>query len=289
MLLDAVLPTPLLSVREPMLPYPDIDPILVSFGPLHIRWYGLMYLLGFCATYLLVKHQIRSVGFKPLRDQFENLNIVLILSVLVGGRLGYVLFYNLPYYLEHPLEIPATWTGGMSFHGAAIGLLLGGILFCRYKHIDFLKTADLYVATIPIGLGLGRIGNFINGELYGRVTDLPWGMAFPGAGPFPRHPSQLYEALLEGLLLFLVLWLVRKKPWQGRQLWPHGSLLAFFLIGYGLLRFFVEFAREPDSQIGFILSFFTMGQVLSGIMALAGALLWTILVRRSPSRITTGS
>lgn len=266
-----------------MLAYPDIDPVLFSIGPLQIRWYGLMYLLGFTASYFLVKRQIAAFSFAQLRDQFENLNVVLILSVIVGGRLGYVLFYNLPYYLEHPLEIPATWSGGMSFHGAAIGLLAGGLLFCRWQRINFLATADLYAATVPIGLGLGRIGNFINGELFGRPTTLPWGVVFPGGGPVARHPSQLYEALLEGVALFVLLWLVRKRPWQNRRWWPHGSILSLFLVGYGLVRFGVEFVRQPDPQVGLVFSVFTMGQILSGVMVAGGLGLWLwAAVRRRP-------
>ena len=233
-----------------ILVFPEIDPVIFQIGPLAVRWYGLMYVLGFFACYLLVRHQIREFSYRRLDAHFENINMVLILAVIIGGRLGYVLFYNLPYYLEHPLEIPATWSGGMSFHGGCLAALAGGWLYCRKKGIDFWTTADLYTATIPIGLGLGRIGNFINGELYGRVTDVPWAMVFPDGGPLPRHPSQLYEALLEGVLLFTILWAVRAKPWQNRRFWPHGSIFALFLSGYGCARFIVEWFREPDQQIG---------------------------------------
>ncbi len=258
------------------LTFPEIDPIIFSLGPLHVRWYGLMYVLGFFASYLLVRRQIREHKYQQLADHFENLNLVLILCVVIGGRLGYVLFYNLPYYLAHPLEIPATWSGGMSFHGACLTLIIGGWIFCRKNNLDFWKTADIYTATLPIGLGLGRIGNFINGELYGRITDLPWGMVFPGGGPFPRHPSQLYESFLEGFLLFVILWSVRKKPWQKNKYWPHGSIIALFLIGYGCFRIIVENFREPDQQIGYLFSFFTMGQLLSGFMVGCGLLIWII-------------
>jgi phosphatidylglycerol:prolipoprotein diacylglycerol transferase len=254
--------------------YPQIDPVIVSLGPLAIRWYGLMYLLGFVATWLLVKRQCREFGFTELEKEFENLNLVLILSVVVGGRLGYVLFYNFSYYLENPLEIPATWTGGMSFHGACATLIFAGWLFCKLKKIDYWKAADIYVATIPIGLCLGRIGNFINGELYGRVTEAPIGMVFPVAGALPRHPSQLYQAALEGLLLFLILWTVRKKPWQKLPAWPHGSILALFLILYGILRILVENFREPDAHLGFLFASVTMGQLLSLVMIACGTLLW---------------
>lgn len=254
-----------------MIAYPDIDPVIVHLGPLQIRWYGLMYVLGFIASYLLVRHQIRRFQLKELARHFENLNMALIISLIVGGRLGYVLFYNLSYYLQHPLEIVATWQGGMSFHGALLGLIAAGFFYCRRHHLDFWRTADIYVVTAPIGLGLGRIGNFINGELFGRVTDVPWGMVFPAGGPLPRHPSQLYECLLEGVLLFIILW--NLKNLQVKRRWPTGTMLVCFLIGYGVLRCFAELFREPDAQLGFLAAHLTMGQLLSGFMILAGGLL----------------
>ncbi len=262
-----------------MMTFPNIDPVIFGFGPLQVRWYGLMYVLGFTASYFLVLKQIRDFSYKALEPCFENLNLVLILSVVVGGRLGYVLFYNFSYYLQNPLEIPATWTGGMSFHGACIGCIIGGYLYTKKKNLNFWKCADLYVATIPIGLGLGRLGNFINGELFGRVSSVPWAMVFPGGGPLPRHPSQLYEMILEGALLFSILWLYRKKPWQQHRGWPHGSILCLFLIGYGAIRIFVEMFREPDLHIGFILGFLTRGQLLSGAMVFGGILLWKLRQR----------
>jgi phosphatidylglycerol:prolipoprotein diacylglycerol transferase len=254
-----------------MISYPNIDPVIVHFGPLQIRWYGLMYVLGFIASYLLVRRQISRFQLKDLDRHFENLNLVLIISLVVGGRLGYVLFYNLGYYLQHPLEIVATWQGGMSFHGALLGLLAAGFFYCRRHRLDFWRTADVYVVTVPIGLGLGRIGNFINGELFGRVTDLPWAMVFPGGGPLPRHPSQLYECLLEGVLLFIILWNLKNR--QVRRHWPSGSMLVCFLIGYGIMRWCVELFREPDAQLGFVVAHLTMGQLLSSAMILAGILL----------------
>ncbi len=254
--------------------FPNIDPVIFSIGPLYVRWYGLMYVLGFSASYFLVRRQIQALGYKQLEENFENLNLVLILCVVLGGRLGYVIFYNLDYYLTHPLEIPATWSGGMSFHGAVIGLSAGGWIFCRRKQLNFWKSADIYIVTIPIGLGLGRIGNFINGELYGRTTELPWGMVFPYGGPIPRHPSQLYELLLEGILLFLILWPLRNKPHAPGSSWPHGSLLALFLILYGIFRILVEFFREPDSHVGYLFDILTRGQVLSFMMILGGCLIW---------------
>lgn len=270
-----------------MLPlsYPEIDPIIFSLGPLHVRWYGVMYLLGFLASYILVKKQITEFSFRELGKHFENLNITLILCVILGGRLGYVIFYNPSYYLANPLEIPATWSGGMSFHGACLALCLGGYLFCRVTKLDFWKSADLYAATFPIGLFFGRIGNFINGELYGRVTDSQVGMIFPGGGPYPRHPSQLYEAMLEGVLLFIILWSLRKKPWQKGSGWPHGSIFSLFLIGYGCFRIVVEFFREPDQHIGFLVGVLTMGQLLSVVMIGCGAFIWSMRhqSRRNPN------
>jgi phosphatidylglycerol:prolipoprotein diacylglycerol transferase len=267
-----------------MLSYPSIDPVIVSLGPLKVRWYGLMYILGFLATYLLVKRQAIRFHCTHLLKNLDNLNLSLIIGVILGGRMGYVLFYNLPYYLKHPLEIFATWQGGMSFHGGALGVLICGSLFCRRHDIDFWKAADLYVVTIPIGLGLGRIGNFLNGELYGRPTDVPWAMVFPGGGFLPRHPSQLYEALLEGVFLFIILWSLKARPWQAKytKQWPHGSMLALFLLLYGILRFLVEFVREPDPQLGLLPVGITMGQLLSLVMMIGGIILW--LWRREAAR-----
>ena len=254
-----------------MLPYPEIDPVLIQIGPLQVRWYGLMYVLGFSASYLLVRQQIKRYRLHRLADSFENLNLVLILGLVLGARLGYVFFYNPGYYLANPLEIPATWQGGMSFHGALLGLLLGGYLYCRRAELDFLQSADVYIVTTPIGLGLGRLGNFINGELFGRVSDMPWAMVFPGGGPLPRHPSQLYEGLLEGVALFIILWTAKSRYWQHQ--WRRGSLLALFLICYGIFRVAAEFFREPDPQLGFLFGQLTMGQLLSSLMVGAGLLL----------------
>jgi phosphatidylglycerol:prolipoprotein diacylglycerol transferase len=246
-----------------------------------------MYVLGFSATYFLVAHQIKRFHWKELGERFDNLNLYLILGVILGGRLGYVLFYQPAYYIQHPLEILATWQGGMSFHGGCIGVIVAGFFFCRHHKLDFWTGADLYVVTIPIGLGLGRIGNFLNAELYGRTTEVPWGMVFPDGGPLPRHPSQIYEALLEGLLLFSVLWSVKHKPWQGPVLrfWPRGSMLALFLILYGTVRIGVEIVREPDAHLGTIFLGLTMGQVLSLVMIIAGVLLWAWRMRQHSSPV----
>jgi phosphatidylglycerol:prolipoprotein diacylglycerol transferase len=258
--------------------YPQIDPVIFSIGPLHVRWYGLMYVLGFIATILLVKYQIKKFKFTELEKHFENLNLVLIISMVLGGRLGYVLFYNFSYYLQHPSYILATWQGGMSFHGGMLGLIIGGVVFCKKNKIEFWRAADMYAVTIPIGLGLGRLGNFINAELYGRVTDVSWAMVFPGGGPLPRHPSQLYETFLEGLVLFLVLWFLKEKQ-KPPHSWPHGSISALFLILYGVFRIIVEFFREPDAHLGFVAAGMTMGQLLSSLMVVAGITLF-FLVRK---------
>jgi len=258
-----------------MLSYPQIDPVAFTLGPIAVRWYGIMYILGFGVAYGLVRYQIRLFGYRQLQEHFENLNLVLILGVIIGGRLGYVLFYNPLYFLQHPLQIFATWQGGMSFHGGCLGVILGGLFYSRKHQLDFWKAADIYVVTVPIGLGLGRIGNFINNELHGRVTRVAWGMVFPGAGPLPRHPSQLYEALLEGLVLFVILWSCKSIPWKNPRL-DHGTLFALFLILYGIFRFFVEFFRQPDAHIGYIWGFFTLGQILCMAMIAAGLLLFKI-------------
>ncbi len=259
-----------------MLSFPNIDPVIVSLGPLQVRWYGLMYVIGFVAAYQLVRLQAKEFGYERLLDRLDNLNLSLILGVILGGRLGYVLFYNPAYFLAHPLEIPATWSGGMSFHGGCLGALLAGLIYCRRAGLDFWKTADLYVVTVPVGLFFGRLGNFINGELFGRVTQVPWGMVFPEGGPLPRHPSQLYEATLEGVALFVLLWALKALPWRRPEAenWPHGVMLALFLALYGLFRFLVEFFREPDAHLGYLALGLSMGQVLCLLMVVAGGLLW---------------
>jgi phosphatidylglycerol:prolipoprotein diacylglycerol transferase len=235
-----------------------------------------MYVLGFTAAYLLVVHQAKKFAWKPILRQLDDLNLVLILGVILGGRLGYVLFYNPTHYLNHPFEIAAIWSGGMSFHGGCVGVLLAGWMYCRRTGLDFWTAADLFVVTVPVGLFFGRLGNFINGELYGRPTAVPWGMVFPGGGPSPRHPSQLYEAALEGMVLFVILWTLKAKPWRQPKapLWPHGTMLALFLTLYGLFRFLIEFFRQPDPQLGLVFFNFSMGQVLSFAMIGVGILLW---------------
>jgi len=251
-----------------MIPFPNIDPVLVSFGPLKIRWYGLMYIMGFLFSYLLLRFQLKRQK-EPLlsQDQVLDLFFYLILGLIIGARLGYVVFYNLKAYIKDPLELLAVWHGGMSFHGGFIGVLLASWWFCRKNAISLMALGDLIIVTAPIGLGLGRLANFINGELYGRITTAPWGMVFPQGGPLPRHPSQLYEAFLEGLVLFIILWTTRnRKSFTG-------ALVARFLIFYGLFRGLVELFREPDVQVGYLWGFLTMGQLLCLFMILGGAVL----------------
>lgn len=262
-----------------MLPFPNIDPTLVKIGPIQIRWYGLMYLLGFVAAYFLVRIQPRARRIGLQGALLQDLILFLALGLIVGARIGYVLFYQFPNfgdYLRDPLEIIAIWRGGMSFHGGLAGTLLAGILFCRLRRLPFWKVADTVIVTAPIGLFLGRLGNFINGELYGRPSSLPWAMIFPAGGPVPRHPSQLYEALLEGLLLFLILWTLKDLRFRP------GAMVCLFLGGYGILRFLVEFFREPDPQLGLFWGVLSMGQLLSLSMIIASLILWVLLRRRSP-------
>jgi len=257
-----------------MLPFPNIDPVLVSFGPLQIRWYGLMYLFGFFFSYLLVKAQLARQ--KPpflSTDLLLDLYFYLILGLILGARLGYVFFYNFKEYLQRPLEILAVWHGGMSFHGGLLGVMAGCWIFCRKQNISLLRLGDLIIVTAPIGLGLGRMANFINGELYGKITTVPWGMVFPNGGPFPRHPSQLYEAFLEGVVLFLLLWFKRESTANP------GKLVARFLIFYGIFRSLVELFREPDAHLGYFFGILTMGQILSLLMIL-GAI--GLMVFRKP-------
>jgi phosphatidylglycerol:prolipoprotein diacylglycerol transferase len=253
----------------------NIDPILVQFGPMRVSWYGLMYVFGFLASYFLVLYQMKKKDFGITRQEVDSLYFYLALGLVIGARLGYVLFYDLPLYLKNPFEILSIWHGGMSFHGGLIGVLAAWFIFCWKNKKSFWKIADLFVVTAPLGLGFGRIGNFINGELYGRVTQVPWGMIFPKGGPLPRHPSQLYESALEGGVLFLILWFLKDKKL------PPGGLLAIFLSLYGGFRFFLEFFREPDVQLGFVLGPFTMGQVLSSFMIVVSIFLLFFLKKKA--------
>lgn len=260
-----------------MLRYPEIDPVLIHIGPLAVRWYGLMYLLGFLAAYQLIRRLSIRRKLDLTGDGVSDLLFYCVLGVIVGGRCGYVLFYNAGYFLHHPLEIFAVWQGGMSFHGGLLGVVCAAVLFCRRKKLPLLLTGDVLTTSATIGLGLGRLGNFINGELWGRVTDVPWGMVFPQAGPMPRHPSQLYEFLLEGVLLFGLLWWLHRKDVR------HGVPFFSFFAGYGLFRFLVEFVRQPDAQLGFLWGGATMGQLLSLPMLAFGLIGLFLVLRRGAS------
>jgi phosphatidylglycerol:prolipoprotein diacylglycerol transferase len=234
-----------------------------------VRWYGLMYLIGFGAAFLLARSRIKNGRSGAISAEvFDDLFFFSILGVILGGRLGYVLFYKPGYYLGHPLEILAVWQGGMAFHGGFLGVLLAMVYIARKHRIRWLAITDFIAPLVPPALAAGRIGNFINGELWGRViekgADIPWGMVFRGAGPLPRHPSQLYQFALEGVLLFVILWLYSAKPR------PIGAVSAMFLIGYGALRFAAEFFREPDDFLGLLAFSLSMGQWLSLPMILAG-------------------
>ena len=246
--------------------FPTIDPVFLSIGPLQFRWYGLMYILGFVATYLIIRSEARRKQLSLTHDDIADLVFFGAMGVVLGGRLGYILFYNLEFYLAHPLRIFAVWEGGMSFHGGFLGVILAFVLYARRKQIAFFTLIDMAALCAPVGLGLGRIGNFINAELYGRKTDVAWGIVFPGGGPAPRHPSQLYEAFLEGLLLFFIVRVAsRRSDTTGIAGWT-------FVAGYGLFRFIVEFFREPDVQMGtFLGGSFSMGQLLSLPMFLLGS------------------
>jgi phosphatidylglycerol:prolipoprotein diacylglycerol transferase len=250
-----------------VLTHPNIDPIAFSIGPLAVRWYGLMYLAGFAIGWWLGAVRIAKGRGPITRAQLDDLLFLTVLGVILGGRLGYVLFYKPGYYASHPLEIFAIWQGGMSFHGGLLGVMAAMVIAARRNGVDWLRLMDFIAPLIPPGIAAGRLGNFINAELPGRVTDLPWGMVFPGTDGAPRHPSQLYQFALEGVVLFVFLWWFSSKP-RAR-----GQVSAMFLLGYGVLRFTAEFAREPDAFIGYLALGLTMGQWLCLAMILAGAAL----------------
>jgi phosphatidylglycerol:prolipoprotein diacylglycerol transferase len=257
-----------------MLTFPKISPNIVEIGPLQIRWYGLMYILGFLASYVLITRQDRARRLGLQGQRLQNLIFSLAVGLIIGARLGYILFYqfsNLADYLRDPIEIIAVWHGGMSFHGGLIGSLIAGILFCRWNQMPLWEVGDAVIVTAPIGLGLGRIGNFLNAELFGRPASVPWAMVFPDGGPVARHPSQIYEALLEGVMLFLILWGIKNRPARP------GSMVCLFLGGYGVLRFIAEFFRQPDPQIGLLWGLFTMGQMLCCAMILGAIIVWMLL------------
>jgi len=241
-----------------MLVYPNFDPVAFRIGPLAVRWYGLMYLVGFILFIVLGRRRAKARAASGWRvTDVDDMLFFGVFGVIVGGRLGYVLFYKPDYYFAHPLEIFEVWYGGMSFHGGLIGVLIALWFFARARGRRWLDVTDFVAPLIPLGLAAGRLGNFINGELVGRPTDVPWAMVFPQVDNLPRHPSQLYEFGLEGVLLFIIMWGFASKPR------PTGAVSGLFLIGYGTFRFIAEFARQPDSFLGFLALGFTMGQWLS--------------------------
>ena len=255
-----------------MLVHPNFDPVAIALGPIAIRWYGLMYLVAFAVSYGLGR--LRIARAKPERITITALDDLLffcVLGVVLGGRLGYVLFYKPAFYFSNPLEILFVWHGGMSFHGGFLGVLLALWWVARKHGVRWITLTDFFAPLAPLAFAAGRIGNFINGELYGRVTDMPWGMLFRGAGPLPRHPSQLYHFALEGVLLFAILWIYSAKPR------PVGAVSGAFLLGYGVFRFTVEYFREPDDFLGLLALNLSMGQWLSAPMILIGIgmLAWT--------------
>jgi phosphatidylglycerol---prolipoprotein diacylglyceryl transferase len=251
-----------------VLVHPNFDPIAIQLGPLAVRWYGLMYLVAFGFLWWLGRVRIRRGRAPVTREQFDDLIFLGVLGTILGGRLGYVLFYKPGYYLAHPLEIFAIWQGGMSFHGGMLGVLAAAAFYAWKHRIDWWRLMDFVAPCVPTGLAAGRLGNFINGELWGRPTDLPWGMVFRGAGDLPRHPSQLYQFALEGLLLFVLLW------WYASRPRARGAVSAMFLVGYGAFRFVAEFAREPDDFLGLLALGLSMGQWLSLPMIAAGIVLY---------------
>lgn len=261
---------------------PTIDPILLEIGPLAIRWYSLAYVVGLLGGWWLVRRLGEGLRLQgraaPNNDDWDDLLIWIALGIILGGRLGYVLFYNAHQYLANPIEIIAIWRGGMSFHGGLAGAVLAIVLFCKHKQKPLLTTLDLIAAVAPIGLFFGRIANFINQELWGRITDVPWGIIFPAAGTEPRHPSQLYEAALEGLGLFIVLQMMIRSGALNRP----GLIAGTFGVGYALSRIFVEFFREPDAQLGFLWGSLTMGMLLSLPMLALG--LWLMMRAKTGSK-----
>jgi phosphatidylglycerol:prolipoprotein diacylglycerol transferase len=271
-----------------VIPFPAFDPVLLQIGPVAIRWYALAYIVGILAGWLYVRGLIRSEklwgGPAPLTvADYDDFVLWVTFGIILGGRIGYVLFYNPAYFAQHPAEILQLWKGGMSFHGGFLGCVAAVAAFSRHRGIPFLSLGDLTCAGGPIGLFLGRIANFINGELWGRPSDVPWAMVFPNGGPLPRHPSQLYEALLEGIVLFVLLavltrWGALRRP---------GTIIGVFALGYGIARSFCEFFREPDVQLGFLWGGLTMGMLLSLPLMLAGIAFIVAAQRRRAASVAS--
>lgn len=260
-----------------MLTYPTINPVALQLGPLAIHWYGIMYLIGFAGAWWLAARRARRPDSGWTQQQVTDLIFYCAIGVIVGGRLGYMLFYDWASLVANPLNVVKVWQGGMSFHGGLIGVIIAFACFARKSKKSIFVIGDFVAPLVPIGLGAGRIGNFINGELWGRVTDVPWGMVYPPLGTQPRHPSTLYEFLLEGVVLFIILCWYSSKPR------PTMAVSGLFLLGYGLFRIFVECFRQPDAQLGFLaFNWLTMGQLLSIPMVMLGAILLILSKRRQP-------
>jgi phosphatidylglycerol---prolipoprotein diacylglyceryl transferase len=267
----------------PVLPFPHINPVLISIGPFAVRWYALAYIVGIIAGWFYARAIIASKklwgGAAPFTvADFDDFILWITLGIILGGRTGYVLFYNLPHFAAHPVEIVELWTGGMSFHGGVLGCVVATVAFALRRGLSMLSLSDVTTAVAPIGLFLGRLANFINGELWGRPSDVPWAMIFPNGGPIPRHPSQLYEAALEGVVLLIVLGVLVRMGALKRP----GIVTGSAGIGYGVARIFCEFFREPDAQLGFLWGGLTMGMLLCVPLILAGIAALTVALRRQP-------
>ena len=257
------------------LPFPQIDPVLISVGPFALRWYALAYLVGILLGWVLLKRMVAMPEDKVGRAPVDAMLNASLIGIILGGRLGYVLAYDPSHYFANPAEIVMVWRGGMSFHGGFLGVILAVIYTARRYQVSILRLGDIVAVVSTIGLFLGRLANFVNGELYGRPTDMPWGVVFPNTSE-ARHPSQLYEAGLEGIILFAVLWFVYRRGGRDKP----GLLMGIFMVGYGLARFAVEFVREPDAHIGYLAGVITMGQLLSLPMIFAGIVFIILSLRR---------
>jgi phosphatidylglycerol---prolipoprotein diacylglyceryl transferase len=271
-----------------VIPFPAFDPVLISFGPIAVRWYALAYIVGILLGWLYARAIVRreQLWLKPAPmtvADYDDFVLWVTLGIIAGGRLGYVLFYNPSYFVAHPVEIFQVWKGGMSFHGGFLGCVLAVVLFARQRGLSILSLGDITCAAGTIGIFLGRIANFINGELWGRPSDVPWAMVFPSGGALPRHPSQLYEAVLEGLVLFVVLNAMIRRGALKRP----GLILGAFSFGYGVARTICEHFREPDPQLGFLWGGMTMGMLLSLPLILAGIILMVVAIQREGARRTS--
>lgn len=263
-------------MSQSYLQFPSIDPVAISLGPINVYWYGLMYLFGFLFANWMGNRAAAKPGSGWQKEEVGDLLFYGFLGVILGGRIGYVLFYNFGLFLDDPMYLFKISEGGMSFHGGLIGVLLAFVYFGRKTQRSFFVIADFIAPMVPFGLAAGRIGNFINGELWGRVTDVPWAMIFPTGGDLPRHPSQLYQFAMEGVLLLIILQLFARKPR------PVGAVSGLFMLGYGVFRFVAEYFRQPDSQLGLYFDLISMGQILSTPMIVIGAVIMYIAYRKAP-------